>query len=73
MWTEADLQLLYDSLFERSRALSEQRMEIVTEQCRRRQGARVFPRVQDSFQMDRNEYAEEMSLGGRDYNPERGR
>src|ERR1700733_5069774 len=71
-WADADLELLYNSLVERSTALVNQRMEIVGEQCRRRQAARQFPRVQDSVQWDRDNYAEEMSIGGRNYNPEHG-
>ena len=71
-WTDADLELLYNSLVERGTALVNQRMEIVGEQCRRRQAARQFPRVQDSVQWDRDNYAEEMSIGGRNYNPEHG-
>jgi hypothetical protein len=71
-WTDADLELLYNSLVERGAALIDQRMEIVGEQCRRRQAARQFPRVLDSVQWDRDNYAEEMSIGGSNYNPERG-
>ena len=71
-WTNADLQLLFDSLRERGAALVNQRMEIIGEQARRRVAARQFPRVQDSVQWDRDNYAEEMSIGGRNYNPEHG-
>lgn len=69
-WADADLELLYNSLVERSTALIDQRMEIVGEQARRRVAAIKFPR--DYVQRDRDEYAEEMSIGGRNYNPEHG-
>ena len=77
-WPDANMQLHYDNLSNRIRALIDQKMEIVQEQAKRRMTARRFPRVLDSFdqlqretQADRDEYAEEMSLGGRNYNPER--
>jgi hypothetical protein len=72
-WTDGDLQHLYDSLRDRVHAIVDQEMEIVAEQAKRRQAARTFPRVVyrfDELQADRDEYAEEMSLGGRNYNPE---
>ena len=71
-WTDGDLQHLYDSLRDRVRAIAEQEMEIWQEQAKRRLAARRLSRTVDDFQQDRDEYAEEMSIGGRNYNPEHG-